>query len=499
MLADLDPIVRRSSQDEQYRQELASSQKFWEKLKIVLQNVSNVGNKNAVRSTYMRCVKGLFLLMRNLSVSNQEFPQKLLLQDIVVKAFIEVIGGNFCYDEIETMLFVAATSFLYNITKEDVHFDNANMKPFDLFLRYPINHTDKNENLLLPFSLLFLNLTSNDDFLYHFLKQRGQDDILYEFFVKQVIQHHTALFSHLNTASTTDGHYELGTIDAILLKIFINSVTSGSFEPYLRDAKKDDERKFFQILKLSQLVVTSSESWNKYQLTSIMSWCFPIMQHATTAIQEYFQKSRENLDTAQRLHTELNISLDITSSLCKYEYVHQYLLSYNGLDTLISLLQVLQANLLRINFYKSSNGSIKSLKASNSKGERIIDQQYLGHRIDLTTHKIFATNFPESKSFIVEIIASLAYRNSSVKDKVRELGGLALVLSNSVIDDNDPFIKERSIICIKFLLSGNKANQDFVANLEAKKAVQDETLAEIGYEIKIGENGKVSLASKNEG
>lgn len=496
LLDELDPIVRRSAQDEKYRQTLASSEELWEKLKTALQNVKNVSGKEAIRSIYLRCVRALLLLMRNLSVSNQNIARRMLLQFAVVKAFIKAINGNYCYDEMETSLYVAATSFLYNLTKESVLFDDANIGSVDLFLRYPINHSDKSAPLLLPCSLLFLNLTMSDDYLYHFLKQQGQDDIMYHFFVSEIVEHHTALFNHLDRNPTEDAKYKLGTMDAVILKIFSNAVTCESFAPYLQNAKKDDSEKFLKILKLAQLVVTSTENWDKFQLTNIMSWCFPIMQNTAEAVNEYFRNHHEEVKMARDLHADLNISLDIISSLCKYEHVHQYLLSYDGLETLVSLLKILEDNLIRINFYKSTNGSIKSIKATNSKGEKIIDQQILSQRIDLTNYQILSTNFPQSKSFIVEIIASLTYHNPIVQNKMRSLGGLGLVLSNCIIDENDPFIKERSIICIKFLLKNNKENQDYVASLEAKKAVQDEILAEAGYEIQIGENGKVNLAPK---
>ena len=82
-----------------------------------------------------------------------------------------------------------------------------------------------------------------------------------------------------------------------------------------------------------------------------------------------------------------------------------------------------------------------------------------------------------------------------MQDRIRELHGLELVLSNCVIDDNDPFIKERSVVCIKYLLQDNRPNQDFVAQLEAKKAVQDDVLSEAGYEVKIGNTGELKLDS----
>lgn len=92
----------------------------------------------------------------------------------------------------------------------------------------------------------------------------------------------------------------------------------------------------------------------------------------------------------------------------------------------------------------------------------------------------------------------LTHENREIQNQVRELGGLGVILSNCVIDDNDPFIKERSIMCIKFLLKDNKENQNFVANLESKRVANDETLQEAGYEVDISKDGKLSLKSTNQ-
>jgi ataxin-10 len=59
-------------------------------------------------------------------------------------------------------------------------------------------------------------------------------------------------------------------------------------------------------------------------------------------------------------------------------------------------------------------------------------------------------------------------------------------------------IKERSILCVKYLLEGNTENQEFVAQLEAKKVVSDEAVREAGYETEIID-GKVALKKMAKG
>ena len=63
------------------------------------------------------------------------------------------------------------------------------------------------------------------------------------------------------------------------------------------------------------------------------------------------------------------------------------------------------------------------------------------------------TKFPSVKSYIIVILSYLAFESFDNQEKIRELGGLALVLSNCIIDNNNPFIKEQAIVCLKYLLN----------------------------------------------
>ena len=145
------------------------------------------------------------------------------------------------------------------------------------------------------------------------------------------------------------------------------------------------------------------------------------------------------------------------------------------------------------------SGNITNIKTTDSIGTEIVENKKIVSRIDYGTNTIKSTNFPEIKSFIIELLANLSYRNKENQDKIRELHGLEVVLSNCVIDDNDPFIKERSIICIRFLLEGNPENQKIVAQLEAKGVVKDKDLEEAGYEVKVNKEGEIKLTSKPKG
>ncbi|KAK9240701.1 spinocerebellar ataxia type 10 protein domain-containing protein [Lipomyces kononenkoae] len=104
--------------------------------------------------------------------------------------------------------------------------------------------------------------------------------------------------------------------------------------------------------------------------------------------------------------------------------------------------------------------------------------------------------FPSLKQKLVGILSILVQEDRKVQDQVREWGGLPVILSHCNIDDNNPFIREHAILCIKGLLDNNDENQVFVASLEAREPVSTDALEEAGYETQIID-GKVSLKRKN--
>lgn len=509
-LEDLNPIVIRTSQDEEYRKNLASSFTIWKQLKTTMENciIEHILKLDSDEYTYwyLRTVRGVLLLLRNISVSNQEIAQELLIQNTVIRLFLTLYECKTNYSEIETSLYITALSFLHNITKLSVLFDESMIDPLMKFLEYPIDHPEKKIELVYPFLLFFNNLLQNDDFLYFFYRHGSKDRILYEFIVKEVIDSHSHFFNHIagkpeKIIAADNGNAkeeQISPTDFAIIRCFRKIVTNESFTPYLLNLEESEENKFINYLMIAQVVVTSSETWDKYQLTGIMLWCFDIFNKASQDVEEYFKTSTEDITIATSLHKKLSITLDIISCLTQYEHVQQYVLSYNGLEKLISLLDVLQNNLIRINFFKDKLGSIKDFKTSDAMGRKITDRAKINSRVDYQNYHIMATNFPECKLLIIEILGNLCHHNRDVQDKIRTLHGLKLVLSNCVIDDNDPFIKERSIVCIRFLLEDNEENKNFVASLEAKKAVDDETLSQAGYSVDIDKSGKIRLLSKEE-
>lgn len=103
--------------------------------------------------------------------------------------------------------------------------------------------------------------------------------------------------------------------------------------------------------------------------------------------------------------------------------------------------------------------------------------------------------FPLIKGKIITLLSLLTLHEPTVQNRIRELQGLEMILSNCIIDRNNPFIRERAILCIRYLLEGNAENQAFVAKLEAKEAVKEDDIDEAGYQTEFID-GKLKLKKK---
>ena len=91
--------------------------------------------------------------------------------------------------------------------------------------------------------------------------------------------------------------------------------------------------------------------------------------------------------------------------------------------------------------------------------------------------------WPHIKKFCVLLLTNLSWKNNDVKDLVRERGGLAAVLNQCMVDDDNPHINEYAILCVRSLLEGNARNQKVVSSLESAKA-------KVGEAVILGEEAK---------
>lgn len=100
------------------------------------------------------------------------------------------------------------------------------------------------------------------------------------------------------------------------------------------------------------------------------------------------------------------------------------------------------------------------------------------------------------RGVLIDVITVFVSGNFSNQELVRENHGLEAVLNSCNIDHNEPFIKEKAVLCLKFLLLNNEKNQAFVRELEPQRVdmrpEDEEALARQGYAVDIVD-GKVKL------
>lgn len=504
LLSQLNPYVIESSQNEALRNNLASSIDVWKFSNMVLNTfgqipISSINDECKVLS--LRTYRGILLLLRNLSSSVQTIPNELLIQNTFVDCFINfninIKENNLIIsNELQEMInsiFITSLTLLHNLTKDVTIIENSDIDHIIHFFVYPLydNKTiliGNNDQFFYSYILTFTNLIKSDWFALEFFKHQHFASIFDELIINKLVSHHSNI---LNTISKLD-EMNITDKDTIILNLFKILSCNGSYSKYLVKLYENNSNieLFQKNFKILQLLLTNSEKWDTFQLTTIMSWLFDIFKKINKDLISYFELKKESIPEAEILHNILLISLDIFSTLMNYEHVRKFIIAYDSLETFVSIFDILQKNVLRINFFND----ISEIKVMDNLGNKIKDQNLINNRVDTQTQRILPTNFPECKCLIVEILAQLTYRNKDVQDKLRELHALELVLSNCNIDNNDPFIKERSIMCIKFLLENNIENQDIVAKLEAKQAVQDDVLEQAGYEVKIGSNGDIKLS-----
>ena len=97
------------------------------------------------------------------------------------------------------------------------------------------------------------------------------------------------------------------------------------------------------------------------------------------------------------------------------------------------------------------------------------------------------------KKLVMLVLSSLVWKSPEVQNQIRQYGGIETILSCTNFDAHNPYIKEHAIMCLKFLLEGNKENQRVVEELEARKVVKDGLLEKSGFEAVIDQTGKLAI------
>ncbi|QRV73796.1 extracellular matrix protein 14 [Ceratobasidium sp. AG-Ba] len=70
------------------------------------------------------------------------------------------------------------------------------------------------------------------------------------------------------------------------------------------------------------------------------------------------------------------------------------------------------------------------------------------------------------KRDLVRLLAILVHDDRSIQNRIRERGGVEVVLSMCAVDDRNPYIREHALFALRNLLHNNTENQDIVKELE---------------------------------
>lgn len=441
-LQNLGPLIQVSAQNEQFRREIALDNALVNSCLETLTNSLLIEFQDEDSEImYVRLLRGLLLLIRNVAVSVDITPDITLLllnfQHFNLKirpsnpfyvrcfaAYIEVLANFLLSCRANQTCNILLVSHTFDNVLDVIKDEQTLMRPFTAFLDCILENEDNTSALLIDETNLCLR---------NFILEEG-----------------------IKLSITQD------VSDDRLVKIFEKLITNKSFKNWTEGMV--DSEDFISILKVAQLVATSGTEWSNFQCTVIMEWSFAFLVSWSEKATELLC-SKEVSPELNSLHTKLLMVLDIISDLLKFHLAKQFLEHYNALDVLIPLFRAAH-----------ENSEIQTMKTKNTH----------------TAGEQQSKKFPMVKSLIVEIMAFIVHESFESQEKVRELHGLELLLSNCIIDENNPFIKERSILCLRFVLEKNPKNQEFVAQLEAKKVVDDQALRDAGYEVEV-DDGQVRL------
>ncbi|TBU43988.1 spinocerebellar ataxia type 10 protein domain-containing protein [Dichomitus squalens] len=91
-----------------------------------------------------------------------------------------------------------------------------------------------------------------------------------------------------------------------------------------------------------------------------------------------------------------------------------------------------------------------------------------------------AQAFAHVKRDLVRLLGIVASQNRAVQDRVRESGGLPVVMNLCVVDDYNPYLREHAIFALRNLLSGNPESQAVVDAIQpVGKWNEDKVLQEL--------------------
>ena len=547
-VAPLSEIVTSISRDDDLKQSTFENTKWFNLLNAIFSVTPHFQQENNIVSDeYLRLIRGIFLLCRNIltvkqlnNVINNQFNLYDLHMEIIrFYKSIAIKKMRLSLNNITLELLANLTTLLPEYRLGDTLNLNLGLDidtsttadTLDLIDTITIfienNKFLKNNNFSL---LLYFNnlVNKNDNFIQYSLRSfKFKKIILEDFFINEELNQ-SFYDSLVNIQSEKKENIEelLNAKDLISLKILKKLLIHESVPTYLNSLIKtgfdNNDLHVKTILsiwiKMATILLCSINKYDSFELTNIMIWVFMFFKEFCSEVILFFKEykikdiSVEIIDAKlvphlDFLYEDLVNILDIISHLIQFEHCQKFLIYYKGVEQLSKLLQTLQINCFKLSVYiDGKDGNTLKLNDNLKKNENYKTWEKL---LDTKENKIKSLNFPHCKSLIIEIFNKLLIiekedtetldKIHKLQEQLRELGVLEITLSNCGIDDNEPFIKERCIMFLKHLLYRNSKNQDLVAKLEQRKevdAVSESLLEDIGYEVDINDSGKIGLKKK---
>ncbi|XP_027349399.1 ataxin-10-like [Abrus precatorius] len=86
---------------------------------------------------------------------------------------------------------------------------------------------------------------------------------------------------------------------------------------------------------------------------------------------------------------------------------------------------------------------------------------------------------------VVALIGNCVYRRKLAQDEIRKRNGILLLLQQCVTDEDNPFLREWGIWCVRNMLEGNEENQKVVAELELQGSADVPEIAALGLRVEV--------------
>jgi len=471
-LGNLSFWIQISAKDENIRAKLAQNESLVTQIRQVLV-LAEAGGLTVSR---LRVVRGIIILLRNLipviALHNKPATEKfehMLWQMIVVNS--QNLNDDNRQIKLRTVtaciqcLCNAKTAQTYNQTEVKSISEQEKLLTIggiEAISNILPQHSKEEEELWIGLLTLLAKCTSSDEFTADWISTYYES--FREFTTAFKALYHD--FGWKDGETDSDDIPEASSFTLLGLHVFLNVITNARC--YSLIGRLNQETKLdplVELLRVTQILSEGKEEgWTEDRLISVCSWLMEYTKSLSKNIGKGSGKIEEILKQYER---RLTSTLDSISSLMRFPFVVKLMNSYKFLDVVLDLFKLVCQRPKRGKFDEATTGFDRENKAG-------------------------------IKGIIIEIISYLVSGNYANQEEVRKQHCLELVLDSSNLDLEEPFIRERAILCIRALMDKNRGNQDFVANLEVKGAKMDEKsrkiMEECGYKVDIVD-GKVKLTA----